>query len=248
MISFGIVMFFNSRQVGWDTGRPRRAHETTTAEKMIAVRLADDRKFINTKTQLPLPPVLYFDLRVCNGLDVHERAAFDHMWGFELANKGFSFNLNPEPVQSGSVDHGYEHFYLPYFVGVSLKFGGKPELLDNSNIMKLRNQRVYLHNIHYQSSTKLYIKYDVCRRLLSTAQLLSLKHTQHLDVEALRAKYGDFESTNRIAFLLDQIQNPTVREGCISAMNQKKSEWPNYAKFTDCINHEMDINAKPNCV
>ena len=60
-------------QVGWDTGRPRRSHcEPATKEKMDAVRAGDDNKFLKVKKKLldTGMPVLYRDLRVCNGLDV----------------------------------------------------------------------------------------------------------------------------------------------------------------------------------
>lgn len=86
-------------------------------------------------------------------MDVQDRAAFDHMHGYVLQNAGFSFNLNPEPTTT-SKEIGYEHYYLPYFIGASMIMGGKPESLDEQDIAQLRKQRLYLFNIHYQSSAK----------------------------------------------------------------------------------------------
>ena len=161
-------------QVGWDTGRPRRANcDPPTAEKMAAVRAGDDNKFITVKNKLISTgmPVLYADLRVCNGMDVQERAAFDHMWAYDLKNTGFTFNFNPEPVaikatintptttttsltSAPEKEIGYEHYYLPYFIGASMIMGGKPESLNEQDIVELRKQRLYLFNVHYQSFAK----------------------------------------------------------------------------------------------
>ena len=148
--------------MGWDTGRPRRAQcDPPTAAKMAAVRAGDDSKFLAVKNKLLTTgmPVLYSDLRVCNGLDVQDRAAFDHMHGYVLQNTGFSFNFNPEPIVGSSTattttTTGYEHYYLPYFIGASMIMGGKPESLNEKDIAELRKQRLYLFNIHYQSSAK----------------------------------------------------------------------------------------------
>ena len=119
---------------------------------MAAVRAGDDNKFLAVKKKLldTGMPVLYRDLRVCNGLDVQERAAFDHMHGYNLHNSGFDFNFNPDPVpDSGArgpgegkeqAEAGYERSYLPFFVGASLKMGGKPESLDEQDIAALKTQ------------------------------------------------------------------------------------------------------------
>lgn len=125
---------------------------------MAAVRAGDDNKFITVKNKLISTgmPVLYTDLRVCNGMDVQERAAFDHMWAYDLKNTGFTFNFNPEPVASKATvtTPGYEHYYLPYFIGASMIMGGKPESLNEQDIAELRKQKLYLFNVHYQSSSK----------------------------------------------------------------------------------------------
>ena len=217
-------------QVGWDTGRPRRAHETPTADKMDAVRKSDDGKFIQTKTRLPLPPVLYEHLKVCNGLDVYERAAFDHMWGFESWNTNFTFNLFPSisKLESGK---SVEQQFLPYFIGSSLKMGGKPESLDPKVIQRLQKERLYLYNIHYQAGhLKPYIKFDVCRRLLSKANYLMLKHSHMVDKDDVDSKEFEDMDSSVIQFLLNQIQNQKVRDGCIAISKQKKSDWPHYKK------------------
>lgn len=88
-------------------------------------------------------------------MDVQERAAFDHMHGYNLHNKGFTFNFNPEPLPPDSEGEiGYERSYLPYFIGASLKMGGKPESLHEEDIAALKTQRLHLFNIHYQAGTK----------------------------------------------------------------------------------------------
>ena len=88
-------------------------------------------------------------------MDVQERAAFDHMHGYNLHNKGFTFNFNPEPLPPESEGEvGYERSYLPYFIGASLKMGGKPESLHEEDIAALKTQRLHLFNIHYQAGTK----------------------------------------------------------------------------------------------
>eukprot|EP01036_Dinobryon_divergens_P035399 gene35399-45862_t len=231
-----------------------RSHcDPPTREKMAAVRAGDDNKFLKVKKKLldTGMPVLYSDLRVCNGLDVQERAAFDHMHGYNLHNAGFTFNLNPEPLPPDSEDRdprevGFERHYLPYFVGASLKMGGKPESLDEQDIARLKTQRLYLFNIHYQAGTKEFIKADVCRRLLSQATLLSVLHRRRHDQDFLdkfQRLYGSAENGN-LTFLRDSIQNPTVREGCAGILSGMKSKWPLF----DCVNHEQDINQKPICV
>ena len=214
---------------------------------MAAVRAGDDAKFLNVKSKLPLPPVLYSDLRVCNGLDVHDRLAFDHMHGFELDNTGFTFNYLPEPVPANlDREIGYEHYYLPYFIGSSLKMGGKPESLDPDEIAKLRQQKLYLMNIHYQAGTKEFIRADVCRRLFSQAYLLSILD-RHRNDQAFLASYNSLYGNKvggNFTFLESIIQNPVVRNGCLEFLKTMKSKWPQF----DCVNHEQDVNQKPICI
>ena len=93
---------------------------------------------------------------------------------------------------------------------------------------------------------KEFIKADVCRRLLSRATLLSVMDRHRHDPDFLakfRRLYGSAENGN-LTFLRDSIQNPTVREGCAGILSGMKSRWPLF----DCVNHEQDINQKPNCV
>lgn len=92
-------------------------------------------------------------LTLCNGLDVVNRTSFDHFHGWTNA-PGFNFD-----VAGGAV---------PYFVGITTKFGGQPESQDPEVIEKLKQSKLFLLNIHYQGDSKLVLPHDVCKVLLFT--------------------------------------------------------------------------------
>ena len=54
----------------------------------------------------------------------------------------------------------------PYTIATALVEGGKPESLEEKEILNLEKSRLYFVNFHYQGSNKQLIAYDVCRLLL----------------------------------------------------------------------------------
>eukprot|EP01038_Epipyxis_sp_PR26KG_P006355 gene6355-8754_t len=155
--------------VDWDTGRPFKPNgHVIDSQECFRDRAIYDRAFQFAKS-LEIAPVNN-SLRVCNGMDVVNRSAFDHMHGWKTG-RDFSFNIETDGIPSTTN---------------CCMDGGKPEinviqayLQKHHNIVSsFDNSKLRINAIHYQGDSKERIGKELCELLRVTSD----KHIIDQDV------------------------------------------------------------------
>ena len=143
----------------YESGSPFTSPHPNANEDQIKEfkKISDDSFRYSKSLSLPTPDKAKI-LKLCNGLNVVNRTVFDHYhaWAF---GRNFSLNI---------YDTKDPYFGVPYVIGPSLSIGGIPESVIPIEVEKLKNEKLYLNNIHYQGGAKGTLTYDVCRVLYAT--------------------------------------------------------------------------------
>ena len=161
----------NNNNNKYENGKPFSItnNENFDEKKLLKIHQTFDESFLMCKKS-DLPKINN-NIRLCNGMDIVNRTTFDHMHGWSRGNQFRYMYLTLlfqlfQIFQFISFDSfDFNKNGVPYVIGISQFFGGKPEIIEFNKVTK---QKYYFNNLHYQGGEKDLILYDICRVLLLT--------------------------------------------------------------------------------
>lgn len=232
-----LFLYFVAHHLGsamWDAGRPQSfgtGRLRRTPKQMEEIWSKYDFKFKQARDSFTMARVSNPGLIVCNGLDVVDRATFDHQHA--TYSSSFSLNLN---LTQHSLLHHFHHRHqpmnatsyqdrivtvhdplthlLPHITGLTSFYGGRAESFDKNDVRDLNRKPLYFYALHYQGPGRIWLPLDVCQRLVSLPQYY-MEHyynprTHISEIE----KVFSYSVDTRERFLLDGIVDSMVLEDC----------------------------------